>query len=91
MGKKSDVRQPVAVMIQENLKEGIYNNLAIFEDKAILMTKSEADYVISFNPEQVNWGIIKIAGCMVIDEIILGFDLSDYFGSEYNVVSKFKA
>ncbi len=91
MGKKDDARQPVAVMIQENLKEGIYNNLAIFEDKAVLMTKSNADYVVSFNPEQVSWGIIKLAGCMLIDEIMLGFDLSDYFGSEYNVVSKFKA
>ena len=88
---KTKALKPVAIMIQENLSEGIYNNLAIFEDKAILMTKSNSDFIVSFNPEQVDWQALELAGCMLIDEIMLGFDLTDYFGSGYNVVSKFKA
>jgi len=85
----TELQKVVSRMIQYNKDEGIYKSLDFYDGYARLVDLSEkVVHVISFNPLDVDWELISLAECMLMDEIILGDDLSDYFGPNYNVCIK---
>lgn len=78
-----------AVIMQGHKDDGMYRSLLFYDNFAVLDDlTANTRYVISYKPEKVNWDIVAEAGGMVIDEVVLGFSLDDYFGDDYNVCKK---
>jgi hypothetical protein len=80
----------IVEMIKENVFTGNKFSLKIYEREAVLLNKlNEIMFTIHYESGQVNWEAINEAKCQLIDDILFGFDLSDYFGGGYNVVARF--
>ena len=79
-------KEAKCMIMQGHEVDGLYRSLTLYENMAVLYDLvGKCKYVITYKSKKVNWDLVFEAEGMLIDEIILGFSLDDYFGDGYNV------